>query len=101
MPIETASDRANLLADFGVPCVWTPTVGSPVTITGIFDYEYQQVEAGGTMGFAMRVAKLLVRSADVPGISDGAALTIEGGSYIVRIVMPDGTGMTELFLEAQ
>lgn len=101
MAVETASDRASLLADFGVSCVWTPAVGSPIPITGIFDYEYQQVEAGGTQGFAMRAAKLLVRTADIPGVKDGTAISVEGVNHVVRIVMPDGTGMTELFLEVQ
>jgi hypothetical protein len=101
MPVETASDRAALLADFGVQCVWTPSGGDPATITGIFDNEYLQAEAGGTQGFAMRSAKVLVRTSDIPGAADGDAMTIDGNNYILRIVMPDGTGMTDLFLEAQ
>lgn len=101
MAVETADDRLILLADFGVVALYTPVDGSQVSITAIFDNQYEAVDAGGGVAFAMQQPKILCRSADVSGVSEGAGIVIGGASYIVRVVMPDGTGITELMLEAQ
>tara|TARA_R100000808_G_scaffold155_1_gene1099 strand:+ start:6272 stop:6577 length:306 start_codon:yes stop_codon:yes gene_type:complete len=101
MAVETSDDRKYLLADFGVVALYTPVGGAQVSITVIFDNEYEAVDAGGSVAFAMQLPKILCRSADVTGVSEGAAIVIDGTSYVVRVIMPDGTGMTELMLEAQ
>jgi hypothetical protein len=101
MAVETADDRSYFLADFGVVALYTPVGGVQTSITVIFDNQYDAVDAGGGVAFAMQQPRILCRSADVPGVSEGAVIVIDGVSYVVRVVMPDGTGMTELMLEAQ
>jgi hypothetical protein len=101
MAVETALEREILLADFGVSASYTPAGGSSSTITGILENEYEAVDAGGTVSFAVQRPRFICRSADVSSAAEGDALSISGVSYIVRVVMPDGTGITELMLEVQ
>jgi hypothetical protein len=101
MPVETADDRSYLLADFGVSATYTSVGGTPATITVIFDNEYIPVETGATMPFAMQQPKCLARTSDLAGVAENGTLAIDGTTYYIRIVMPDGTGMTELMLERQ
>ena len=53
MAVESAADRLAMLADFGQSITYTAQGGSPSTITGIFDNDYAEVDAGGMVGFAM------------------------------------------------
>ena len=76
MAVELADDRAIFLADFGVTATYTPSFGAEKSITVIFDNEYLDVDVGGS---------------DV--------ITISNVDYTIRVVMPDGTGMTEIMLE--
>ena len=101
MPVETADDRAIILADFGESVTFMPEFGTNATITAIFDNTYEAVEAGGTVGYQLVQPRLTVRTSDITGIQDGDAFKIRGNIYIVRIIMADGTGITELALEAQ
>lgn len=101
MAVEIADDRAIFLADFGVTASYTPAGGSASDITVIFDNEYLDVDIGGAVAFATQQPKVLCLSADVTGIAEGDQMVISGTTYIVRVVMPDGTGMTEVMLEAQ
>lgn len=96
MAVETASDRALLLNDFGV----TVTFGAE-TFTAIFDNDYEAVDSGGTVPFAMLRPRILCRSSDVSSVIVGSSFTIGGSTYLVVVIMPDGTGMTEMMLEAQ
>lgn len=99
MPVESAADQAIFMADFGVPAVFAPDGGSSSNITVIFDNEYIPVDAGASVSFAMQQPKALAVSSDVPNVSEGDSILIGGVGYIIRVVMPDGTGMTEMMLE--
>ena len=99
MPVETAEDRAALLADFGEDVKFNPASGSRKTVTGVFDNIYEEVEAGGTVGVSMQQPRLFVRTADIAGATEGDAITINDLDYTIRVVMSDGQGMTELALE--
>ena len=101
MSIETASDRALMLADFGVSAIFDPASTSYTTVKGVFDNDYESVNAGGSMDFAITRPRFYCRSADVPDVSEGDDLEVEGVAYKIRVIMPDGTGMTELLLEKQ
>ncbi len=101
MAIETGIERAIMLADFGELVTFTPAGGSSISVTGIFDKEYEAVEAGGSVSFALEQPRLTVRTSDVSGVSEGDAFTIRSSSYIARVIMADGTGITEIALEAQ
>jgi hypothetical protein len=98
--VETADDRLIMLADFGVAATYTPSGGSASSITVIFDNAYEAVDTGGGVSFAVRQPRVTARTADVPNASEGDTLAVEGVTYVIRIVMPDGTGITELMLEA-
>lgn len=101
MPVETADDRSYMLADFGELVTFTPVVGQSSSITGIFDNTYEAVDSGGSVSFAVEQPRLTVRTSDVSGVAEGDAFTIRSSSYIARVIMADGTGITEIALEAQ
>lgn len=93
MAVESDTDRATLLADFGA----TVTIGA-ATFTGIFRNAY--IEIAGMAGVHPTV---LARSSDIStnSIVIDSVLTIEGTNYKVKILQPDGTGFTLLVLEDQ
>jgi hypothetical protein len=98
--IETAEDRLVMLSDFGVTATYTHE-GNASEIKGIFDNEYEAVDVGGSVPFAMEQPRFYCRTSDVPNVIDGDTLQINSVTYIVRVIMPDGTGITELQLEKQ
>jgi hypothetical protein len=111
MPVESAADRAVFVnaAEHGVVATWTVAATSAVrAVSGIFDAPSADEVTGDDFGSAyegMAVTaqriSFLVASADIPASArDGDALVIEGVAYILRDVRPDGTGFTELRLEA-
>lgn len=101
MPVESAADRLAMLVDFGQSVTYTRQGGSPATITGIFDNDYAEVDAGGMVGFAMQQPRLVVRTSDVSLASEGDTFVISGVTYLSRVVQDDGTGMTFIVLERQ
>lgn len=103
MAVENADDRSYFLAidDFGVAATYTPAGGAASTVNGIFDNDFVEVDTGGSVAFAQQQATFMCRTADVSAAAEGDAIVIGGESYIVRIVQPDGTGMTNLILELQ
>lgn len=96
--IETSLDRLTILSDFGVNAIYTRN-SVESTVKGIFDSDYEAVTAGGGVPFAMEQPRFHCRTQDVPNASDGDLLEIDGRDFVIRVVMPDGTGMTELQLE--
>lgn len=101
MAVETADDRSYMLADFGVSVAYTPVGGTVKTITVIFDNEHIPVDAGGNVPFSLQQPKALCRTADLTGTVEGGQMIINSTTYVIRVIMPDGTGMTEVMLEAQ
>jgi hypothetical protein len=101
MPIETAADRAAMLADFGETVTYTKQNGIPVKIQGIFDNQYVEVDAGGEVGFAVQQPRLTVRTVDVVNCTEGDTFVVGGVTYLSRIVQDDGTGITLVALEKQ
>jgi hypothetical protein len=101
MAVETADDRLVMLADFGVTATYTPVGGQASSVVGIFDNAYEAVDAGGNVPIALTQPHFTCRTADVPNAADGDALVVSGVSYIIRVVMQDGTGISDLLLEKQ
>lgn len=101
MAVETADDRAVFVSvdDFGVAATYTPAGGVASTVNGIFDNEYIAVEAGGEVAVALQEPRFHCRTADVASAAEGDAIVINAVNYTIRIVQPDGTGMTMLVLE--
>lgn len=102
MPVETADDRLLMLADFGVSCTVTHQAGGTSVFTAIFDSEHQLEDAGGGISFSVLQPQITCRTSDVSSVVYGDAVNVTGqGNYVVRVIMPDGTGITELRLESQ
>jgi len=101
--IETEIERAIFfdVDGFGSSATYTPSGGGPVSINGIFEDDYDQIDAGGSIGFAASSPTFQCSTADVSGAAEGDALIVGSASYIIRVVMDDGTGVTMMQLEAQ
>ena len=101
MTVETSEFRSIMLADFGIDSAYTPVGGGTVTVKGIFDNDYQAYDAGGSVSFAVQVPRFFCQTSSMPAAQEGDQIVVGGVTYIIRVAMPDGTGMTELALEKQ
>lgn len=97
MTIEIESDATRLAMLRAVGGV--TATGPRSTLVGVFDRAY--IGVGGDVPVDSVAPQFLARSSDIEsaGISDGSTLHIEGRTYVVRSLQPDGTGMTSLVLE--
>jgi len=100
MAVESAADRAILLADFGQSATFTHS-STTTTITGIFDNDFVEVDMGGGVGVVSAEPKFFVRSSDVSTAVEDDTIVTGGVTYKIKVVQPDGTGMTILVLEKQ
>lgn len=101
MPVETAADRLILLADFGETVQYISSVGKTTNITAIFDNQYTGLDAGGSVEVSKVQPRLTIRTADVPNIEQDDTFIVRGVLYDPAVIMPDGTGITEIALEEQ
>lgn len=100
MTIESAADRATFLADFGSEATWTLAGGGSSTLTGIVE------DAAGLMtgmvesGYVASGPSFLFRTADMPvGGAQGDTLVVDGVTWKIVSVLPDGTGISRATLE--
>lgn len=98
MPVESADDRAIFISidEFGVLATYKAG-----TISGIFDNDFVEVDAGGGIPFAMQQPRFLCRTADVSTAVEDDTLVISAVTYKIKVRQDDGTGMTNLILEKQ
>lgn len=85
---------------FGLPVVYTPTGGSPVTFQAIIDVN-AEIETITAAGIPISTAKttLSVRLADLPQTpQQGDLVTISGEGYQVIDYQPDGLGGAKLHI---
>ena len=105
MPVETLGDRRTMIRDFGVEVSYVPVSGGRATFKGIFDNEHFLEDVGGSVAFSVVQPRLTCVTADVSDVVEGDVLKVPvDGSvvqYVIRVAMPDGTGITELQLEKQ
>jgi hypothetical protein len=99
--VESDLDRAVMLADWGVNGVLKRASKTRKTVKGIFDSAYTEVDMSGSVGFTSTTPRFVCRSCDIVDAADADSVVICGESYLIRVVQPDGTGMTELILEKQ
>lgn len=97
------ADAANLAVrnTFGSEVVYTPAAGGgPYTFTAVLDRPYQAVSMSpAEVELAGRGPVLDIRLADLPVAPvQGDALTVDGGSYTVEEVEPDGRLGAKLYL---
>lgn len=84
---------------FAVAATYTPDGGSPSTIYGIFDQQY--FDDSGEVGIESNSPAFHCAEADVSGVAQGDALTINTTDFEIVNVQPDGTGLIVLILEEQ
>lgn len=100
MPVETASERDVMLRDFGETVSSRSTRLGINSFTAIFDNDHQLI-AGQTVDFSTQEPRLTCKTSDVAGLAPGDIVTVRGDEFHVAVVMPDGTGITEIILERQ
>lgn len=93
------ADRTAQRVLGGVPVVYTPQDGAPVTVTGIFDAQYLLIESGETRVEGRHPAVFL-RLSDLPTDpdQDEPTVTIGAKEYRVTERRPDGLGGVLLVL---
>jgi hypothetical protein len=99
--VESDLDRAVFLSDWGVDGILKRGSRPRKTIKGVFDNGYTEVDVGGTVGFATVSPRFLCRTIDLDGAADADSVTIDCVKYVIRVMEPDGTGITEIMLEKQ
>ncbi len=102
MAVESADDRAIFVGidDFGTSATFTHS-GTPSTVSGIFDNDFIEVDAGGGVPFAMQQPRFLTPTAGVTTAVEDDTLVISAVTYKIKVRQDDGTGMTTLILEKQ
>ena len=100
MAVETATELEVFFSadDFGVTATYTPLGGSASNVKGIFDNEFFEA-AVGEVGVAIQQPRFVCRSSDISTAVEGDALIVNSVDYTIRVVQPDGTGVTTLVLE--
>jgi hypothetical protein len=87
--------------DFAVDATWTPAAGGgPYTVQVIFENAYQDYPLGEA-DQAGRVPQCWASDTQLAqgsGMKRGDALVINGTSYKVGTVEPDGTGVSRIVL---
>jgi hypothetical protein len=105
MSVETLADRRVMIRDFGIDVSYIPLSGGRATFKGIFDNEHSLEDIGGSVAFSVVQPRLTCVTADVKDVVEGDKITFPVDNvtteYVVRVAMPDGTGITELQLEKQ
>jgi hypothetical protein len=89
-----ASRDIHLRAVLGEDVVYTPGVGAPVTVRGIFDAAYQDVPVGDP-GVASSGPAVFLRLSDLPSdprSDTGAKITRSAVVYLAHTVRADGLG---------
>jgi hypothetical protein len=93
------ADRATLSAFGDSTITYSPSAGSPVTVSGIFDATYVIVETGHA-DVASSGPAVFLRLSDLPSDpeQDTPIITISDADYSVREVKKDGQGSVLLLL---
>jgi hypothetical protein len=88
--------------EFATSATHTNEFDVSATVYGIFDNDYFSVDTGvGSVSMAETNPRFLGKTSAFTDIKYGDELEIDGVTWIIREIMPDGTGMTELTLERQ
>jgi hypothetical protein len=115
MAVETATELAIFfdVDDFGTAATYTPAggggggggpgpgpgAGQAVTINGIFDDPQASRNATDMLDITIPAPQFVCRTSDVANVAEGDSLVVNSVSYIVRVTLTDGTGVTTLLLE--
>ena len=89
---------ADLATFFAPPVGQAVTVGG-VVVSAIFDKAYA-LGSVGAVGMASSQPMLTLATANVPANPVGTAVLVGAANYVVGAHEPDGTGVSQLMLEA-
>jgi hypothetical protein len=86
----------------GSAITYTPGVGSPVTVQGVFDAAYVRADAGQA-GVSTASPAVFLRLSELPTDprEDSPTVTVGGVDYSVHEVEPDGLGGVRLLLHLE
>jgi len=83
---------------FAQTAVYTRSGYPSVQIPVIFDSGYSITQEIGEPGIGVPSPQAMCKTADVGNASRGDTLVVNGTTYYVQEVRPDGTGVTTLIL---
>lgn len=86
----------DLSAFFSTSAFATTATLDGASVAGIFDNAYMDA-----LGLATTEPRFTLRSTDATTTTTASLLVVNGATYRVRSVQPDGTGVTVLALERQ
>lgn len=89
---QISADLDVFFSDFSVNAVLSPSGGYPRSIKVIFDNAYENIELFSGIGTTGPIAQ--AKDADVMDIARNDLLTVNGRSYYIGKIKPDGTGIT-------
>lgn len=95
-------ERADLAVrgHLGGTVTYSPSVGAPVEVAGVFDAAYVRVDLG-QIGVSSSGPAVFLRRSDLPSdpeLDAGATVTAKGTVYTIHEVQPDGEGGGVLLL---
>jgi voltage-gated potassium channel Kch len=101
MAVETATELAIFFGvdDFGTAATYTPVGGQARTVNGIFDNPQASRNATDLLDVTIPAPQFVCRTSDVANVAEGDSLVVGGVSYIIRVTLTDGTGVSTLLLE--
>lgn len=85
----------------GGTITYSPSVGAPVDVPGVFDLAHVRVDPGQISAAASIGPAAFVRLSDLPSdpeLDTGARVTNAGVAYTIHEVKPDGLGGAHLLL---
>jgi len=92
--------RRSAIGGLGTTVVYSPTVGDPFDLRGVWTEEYELLEGSGETAISTTTPALGVDVTDIPGGPNvGETLTKGGKTYEVRDMLTDGMGGKELILQ--
>ena len=100
MAVESDTERAIFFDsdDFASSATFTDvSSGTSSTIKGIFDKESVE-QAVGEAGLIEEVPVFTCKTSDVSDATFNDTLAIDGTTYYIKEILPDGTGVTRITL---
>lgn len=96
----TRALSATVLTTFGEPVVFhLEGLAAPIDGTGVFTAVHQEVDASTGVAVSMVQPMLEVVAANLPQApTEGDAVTVQGGLYLIVDVRADGHGFLKLLL---
>jgi hypothetical protein len=82
---------------FGTPVTYTPTVGSPVSINGVFDNAYVEVNGVSSLQPTLRIQLSDLELEP----TKGDEVTIDSTAYVILASQKDGYGGALLILQKE